>query len=174
MKAQDAVPANPFASAREQFDRIVRDLESETTFAMTHGDLEEHLRTEGFELLRRLFQGHLDARRPGEVAETVVGADGAARTHRRGGEGRGGRGRHGVTPPDPALTLPVEQHSHGVRRRVALEATRGSFDDAVDAVRTTTAATVGKRQAGARTAAEAEGIEGISPPPRAVTSSSTV
>jgi len=170
MKAQDAVPANPFASAREQFERIIRDLESETAFAMTHGDLEEQLRTEGFELLRRLFQGHLDARRPGEVAETVVGADGAARTHRREGErqlmtifgavtvGRmryGGRGIDSVIPLDAALNLPVEQHSHGVRRRVALEAARGSFDDAVSAVRTTTGATVGKRQAEALTAAAA-------------------
>jgi hypothetical protein len=63
MKAQDAAAANPFASAREQFERIVRDLESEPTCSMTHGDHEEHLRVQGFELLRRLFQGHLDARR---------------------------------------------------------------------------------------------------------------
>jgi hypothetical protein len=164
------VPANPVASAREQFERIVRDLESETALGMTHGDLVEQFRTQGFESLRRLFQGHLDARGSGEVVETVVGAEGAARTHQRESErqlitifgevtvGRmryGGRGIDSVIPLDGVLNLPVEQHSHGVRRRVALEPTPGSFDDAVCPVRTTTGATVGKRQTEALTAAAA-------------------
>jgi hypothetical protein len=50
---------------------------------MTHADVERLLRTEGTELLRRLFQGHLDARGVGEAAGAVVGSDGKARTHAR-------------------------------------------------------------------------------------------
>ena len=33
-------------------------------------------------------------------------------------------------PADAALNLPVERHSHGLRKLAALEAPRGSFDDA--------------------------------------------
>jgi hypothetical protein len=36
-------------------------------------------------------------------------------------------------PADAALNLPVEKHSHGVRRLAAIEAARGSFQDAHDA-----------------------------------------
>jgi hypothetical protein len=171
MKAQVSAPAKalaPFTAAREQFEQIVGDLESDRMFSMTHGDVEEHLRVEGFELLRRLFQGHLDARGPGEAGEAVVGADGVARTHRRQGERQlmtifgevtvrrlryGGREMDCLIPLDAGLNLPVEHHSHGVRRRVAVEAARGSFDDAVAAVCDATAATVGKRQAEGLTAA---------------------
>lgn len=167
MKAQGTVLANPFASAREQFEQIIRSLESEPSFSMTHGEVEEQLQVEGFELLRRMFQGHLDARGPGEVSEPVVGCDGETRTHRREGERQlmtifgavtvrrmryGGRGLDSLIPMDATLNLPVEQHSHGVRRRIAAEATRGSFDDAVAAVRGSSATTVGKRQAEGLTA----------------------
>jgi len=162
MKAQAGGSANPFAAAREQFERIVGQLQGEQAFDMTHAQVEERLQEEGFELLRRLFQGHLDARRPAEAAGPVVGADGIERTHRREGERKlmtifggvtvrrmryGGRGMTGLIPLDGALNLPQEVHSHGVRRRVAEEAARGSFDEAVAAVRRATAATIGKRQA---------------------------
>ena len=158
MKAQAGAPSNPFAPAQEQLDRIVRTLEGEQSCSMSHGEVEEHLRVEGFELLRQLYQGHLDARGSGEVGETVVGADGQKRTHRREGERQlmtifgpvtvrrmryGGRCLDSLMPTDATLNMPVEQHSHGLRRRVAVEATRGSFDDAVAAVRGATAATVG-------------------------------
>jgi hypothetical protein len=38
---------------------------------MTHADVERLLQTEGTELLRRLFQGHLDARGVGETTAPV-------------------------------------------------------------------------------------------------------
>ncbi|ETA01163.1 hypothetical protein CcI6DRAFT_03407 [Frankia sp. CcI6] len=44
------------------------------------------------------------------------------------------------------LNLPVGLHSHGLRRLVALEAARGSFDAAVAAVARATGVRVGKRQ----------------------------
>jgi hypothetical protein len=37
-------------------------------------------------------------------------------------------------PADAALNLPVERHSHGLRKLCSLEAPRGSFDGAIDAI----------------------------------------
>ena len=49
-------------------------------------------------------------------------------------------------PADAALNLPVERHSHGLRKLAALEAPRGSFDDAVEAILRQTGQRLGKRQ----------------------------
>ena len=49
-------------------------------------------------------------------------------------------------PADAALNLPVERHSHGIRKLAALEGTRGSFQDAVDAIERQTGQRLGKRQ----------------------------
>jgi hypothetical protein len=50
-------------------------------------------------------------------------------------------------PADAALNLPVERHSHGLRKLSALEGPRGSFDGAVDAIWRQTGQRLGKRQA---------------------------
>ena len=49
-------------------------------------------------------------------------------------------------PADATLNLPVERHSHGLRKLAALEASRGSFDDAVAAICRQTGQRLGKRQ----------------------------
>jgi hypothetical protein len=49
-------------------------------------------------------------------------------------------------PADAALNLPVERHSHGLRRLAALEAARGSYQDAVDAICRQSGLRLGKRQ----------------------------
>ena len=49
-------------------------------------------------------------------------------------------------PADAALNLPAEMHSHGLRRLVAIESSRGSFDGAVQAVERATGQALGKRQ----------------------------
>ncbi len=56
------------------------------------------------------------------------------------------RGVGNLHPADAALNLPTERHSHGVRRLAAVEATRGSFGDAAEAIFRTTGWGVGKRQ----------------------------
>ena len=49
-------------------------------------------------------------------------------------------------PADAALNLPVERHSHGLRKLAALEAARGSFDDAVEAIERACGQQLAKRQ----------------------------
>ena len=131
--------------------------------ALTHAELEERLRTDGFELLRQLLQDHLDVRSSGEERlEAVTGADGIRRGNAEAdhdrplvtvfGEVRVRRlayrhkGAANLHPADRALNLPGERYSHGLRALAATEAARGSFEEAVAAIDRTTAAAVPKRQ----------------------------
>jgi hypothetical protein len=130
---------------------------------LTHAELEQRLRSDGFELLRQLYQDHLDvrARHEGRI-EDVTGHDGVARRsieadHERRlvtifGDVRVRRlaYRHKATtnlyPADAALNLPEESYSHGLRAIAATEAARGSFDETVAAIDRASAVTVPKRQ----------------------------
>jgi hypothetical protein len=162
MEAHAIDPANAFEAAREQFERLSARLVDEETARMTHAEVERLLEAEGTELLRRMYQGHLDARGAGEVEAEVIGSEGVERTHARISErglvtifgrvrvarmGYGQRGVESLYPRDAELNVPDEDHSHGVRRRVAEEAARGSFDEAVAALGRSTGAKVAKRQA---------------------------
>ncbi|HIC15490.1 MAG TPA: ISKra4 family transposase, partial [Gemmatimonadetes bacterium] len=51
-----------------------------------------------------------------------------------------------LQPLDAELNLPKEVYSHGVRKRVAEEASKDSYEETVDSVAKTTGAAVGKRQ----------------------------
>ncbi len=50
---------------------------------MTHAELERLVEQQGRELLRRLFQDHLNPRGPGKATAEVVGANGMGRPHER-------------------------------------------------------------------------------------------
>jgi hypothetical protein len=153
-----------FASAREQFALIVDRLQSAAVLGMEHGEVEGLISREGTELMRRLLQGHLDVRAAAETREVGVrGADGVVRSHVR----EGCRRRLGTIfgevevrrcgysapeegslfPLDGELNLPKDSYSHGLRERLAVEVARGSFDEAVRTIETTTGGQVPKRQA---------------------------
>lgn len=156
--------AEEFAAAREQFALIVDRLQSVAVLGMEHGEVERLIAREGTELMRRLLQGHLDVRAAAETREVGVrGANGVVRNHVR----EGGRRRLGTIfgevevrrcgysapeegslfPLDGELNLPKDSYSHGLRERLAFEVARGSFDEAVRAIETTTGGQVPKRQA---------------------------
>src|SRR5262249_22357394 len=75
--------ADAYSSAQEQYDSIITHLHSTQAQRMTHRELEQFLDLEGRELLRRLFQAHLDERGPGLVTEPVVDAVGQEHPHQR-------------------------------------------------------------------------------------------
>ena len=54
--------------------------------------------------------------------------------------------------------LPVEKHSHGLRRLTAVEAARGSFTDAAAAIERATTVSIGKRQVEGLAAAAAADV----------------
>jgi hypothetical protein len=158
---QQATPPAAFSAAREVVDRMVEHLQSAEAMGKTHAELEEYVTEEGREFKRRMLQGHLDLRAAAEQLAKVTSADGEERKARR----RLGRsllsvvgrvnvwrlayqaeGATALFPLDASLNLPPELYSHGVRRRVAEEVARGSFDEAVDALGRTTGAPVSKRQ----------------------------
>ena len=153
-----------YADALAQFEHLLGRLAGEEAQRATHGELEAMVQAEGSELLRRLIQGHLDQRgREEPLRERVVGADGAARTHRRAGcmrcletrfgevivtrRGYGGRTLDSVFPLDAQLNLPPDKYSHGLREVLVEEVVGGSFDEAVDHLSRAGGGRIAKRQA---------------------------
>jgi len=162
--ARDATAeADAFGASRERFETVASWLGGAEACGLDHAELEDRLDVEARELFRRLFQDHLDLRAHNEarLAE-VIDADGVGRPcvesgHRRGlctifgpvGVSRRAyrqRGHTNLHPADAVLNLPAERHSHGLRRLAAIEASRGSFEAAVEAIGRATGQTVGKRQ----------------------------
>src|SRR5262249_15672606 len=107
-------------------------------------------------------QAHFDRRSEQERKVEVRGADGVERGQAR----RGSRtvmtefgevelernlyqapGAEGLAPLDATMELPDEKYSHEVRRIVAEEAARASFDEVVELVKKQSGAEVPKRQA---------------------------
>jgi len=155
--------AGAFARSRELFDARIDWLEGGEAAGLEHGELEALLEIDARELFRQLFEDHLDLRAAREVRlDGVAGVDGT----RRGCVERGHqrtlvsvfgalrvsrlayrrRGCENLCPADAVLNLPVQEHSHGLRRLAAIESSRGSFEDAVEAIRRSSGQSLGKRQ----------------------------
>jgi hypothetical protein len=176
-----------FARSRARFEQVVGFLDGGGAARLEHGELEERLQSQGRELLRLLYQDHLDLRAVRERRlEAVIDADGVGRAWVEAGHGRTlttvfgevrverlayRRRRHAnLHPADAALNLPGERHSHGLRRLAAVEAARGSFEDTVSALGRSTGQRLGKRQAedlAARAAADVVDFYAARRPPPA-------
>ncbi len=162
MQAHQLTPEKPFAAPAEVFESIVGYLHSDEALTLSHGAVEAQLQSRGMELLRSLFQAHLDLRALAEPTSEVVGADdGYPRDHRlRSGRGLmtrfgpvrvrriayGGRGQSLLHPLDADLNLPPDRYSHGLRRVVGEEAAKSAFEDVTAAVENYTGGSVPKRQ----------------------------
>jgi len=158
-----AVAADSFAQARSYFDELVGELGADAAGALSHDVLEEMVTERGRELQRQLLQDHLDlrARREEEAhAAEPVAVAGRSRTER--GHERvlatlvgpvtvrrlafRERGRPNVYPADDTLALPLGRHSLGLRRLAVLEAVRGSYGAAREALVRRCGEVAGKRQ----------------------------
>jgi hypothetical protein len=150
-----------YERARENFEHIVGYLGSEEASSMTHSELERELEKKGRELMRILLEEHLEARGPGQCAKPVRGADGVERSRARLQErnletvfgtvlvervGYGQEGTESLHPLDAELNLPDELYSLELRRRVAEEAAKSSFDETLESIGKTTGGHVPKRQ----------------------------
>lgn len=153
-----------FMAAQEQFDRMKEQLTSKEAEELEHSDVEEILDREGKELLRRLMQAYFDLRSIKEVrVDSVTGADGVVREKARHDKSRNpetifGRVKlerwgygapecNSLFPLDGSLNLSPDQYSHGLRKRIAEEISKNSFEEAVEAIDKTTGGHVPKRQA---------------------------
>jgi hypothetical protein len=156
-------PVAGFTASREQFESLVGFLDGSDAAELSHAELEERLDRDGRELLRRLLDDHLALRAIREQRlEPVIGDEGIRRGRVQAGHARAletvfgtvtverlayrAPGLGNLHPADAILNLPVERHSHGLRRLAALEAARGSFQDAVEAIERSTGQELGHRQ----------------------------
>ena len=154
---------DPFGRSRERFEEIVAWLDAQEAAGLEHGELESRLQSEGRELVRCLFQDHLDLRAVREQRlDGVADARGVERRaverdHQRPLQSVFGevtvsrlayraRGEENLYVADGLLNLPAERSSHGVRRLAAIESAAGSFDHATGQVRERTGLALGKRQ----------------------------
>ncbi len=176
-------PTGVFETSRARVEEMLCWLESDEAAALSHGELEVCVQAKGREVLHQFVQDHLDMRAQREERVEVVSADtvrhGSVETgHRRPlatifGEvgverlAYRHRGSANLYPADAALNLPQERHSHGLRRLAAIESTRGSYEDAAEAIQRATGVTVAKRQIEeltARAATDVDGFYGASVP----------
>ena len=152
-----------FSYARELFFQIIETLRSDTMLRAEHGEVEQEIMEQGFELMRRLLQGHLEKRSELEpIRKSVKGSDGIERPHRREGYTRALESLFGevtvtrmrysypgcesIFPLDAELNLPPGKYSHGLQQIVGNESARGAFDEAVATLRKMTGGSVPKRQ----------------------------
>jgi hypothetical protein len=152
-----------FTQARGLFEETLGWLAGSAAVALEHGELEDQLGEQGRELVRLMFQGQLDLRAVREQRRRdVTGPEGAPRTRAENDHGRPlttvfgevtvsriayrASGVPNVHVLDEELNLPEEKHSHGLRRLAAIEAPRGSYEDAAAALTRAAGAAIGKRQ----------------------------
>jgi hypothetical protein len=151
----------PFARARAHAAKVEGMLSSDAMIRNRHSDLEAMLDAQGKEWARLMLEENLRLRAEVERRREVVGADGVerrrVRTSERQVETVLGRvtvprlayqapGSSDLHPMDGVLNLPREMFSHGIRRMVAREVARASFDEVVEHLNEVTGASVGKRQ----------------------------
>jgi hypothetical protein len=125
-------------------------------------DIERMMEAEGREMLRAMMQAHFDLRSAQEREVPVTDADGIEHAKIRRGtrqvETKFGEvtldrrlyqapATEALAPLDAAMGLADEKYSLEVRRIVAEEAARASFDEVVELVRKQSGAEVPKRQA---------------------------
>lgn len=163
MEARLPEPAATFDAARDHVEGLITRLTDGKALSMAVSEVEVFTARESQETIRLLIQAHLDLRAHARPASPVIGSDGMERRHRRvqtvplrttvgevtvtrevftARDVAGGR-----APLDADLNLPGELYSFPLQKRVAVEVSKGSFEEAVEAVKATTAAAVPKRQA---------------------------
>ncbi len=155
--------ADAFSASDALYQGLVGFLRDGEAAGLAHEELETRLDVSGRELCRQLLQDHLDLRAEREVrAAAVSDADGVVHTAVEPGHHRSletifgevavtrlayrAKGKENLHLQDAALNLPRELHSHGLRELCAIEAARGSYEEAQGAIERASGVGLGKRQ----------------------------
>lgn len=152
---------SPFCEARGAMDKIIERLMEMVGEGATADDVSQLLAKDGTAMLRDLMQGYFDQCAERERRVKVVGADGIERRDARVSSRRietpvgevevkrllyQAPGVEGIAPLDAAHGLPDEKYTHDLRRIVAEESAKSSFDEVVELIEKRTGGSVPKRQ----------------------------
>jgi hypothetical protein len=169
MAAYSAVPpGDPFAVSQAMFTALAAGLGGPAAAGLTAAELEDYVDQQGRDVLLQLLQDHYDLRAAREEQQArqhrapVTGTDQVTRTRLETGHSRllatlfgtvtvtrcawRKPGAANYCPADAALSLPASRHSHSLAKLAAIEAARGSFGAAHDAVTRRCGPVIGKRQ----------------------------
>jgi hypothetical protein len=153
---------NCFQFAEEKFCEMTDFLKNKQSHELELSELENHIKHDGRELMRRLLVGHLEERGVGDVGLNVTGTDGVNRTHKRirirtiktiFGEikikrlGYSAKNTSSLFPLDAMLNLPVINVSYVLQKNLVLEVIKSSFDESVLFIKRWTGVSIPKRQA---------------------------
>lgn len=142
--------------------KLEDDLTSDEALRAPLHQIEQMMRTAGREMLRSMMQAHFDRRSAQEQEVEVRDSTGVERVRVREGQRTvmtefgevqldrklyQAQGADALAPLDAAMELPDEKYSLTVRRIVAEQAARASFDEVVELVKKQSGAEVPKRQA---------------------------
>jgi len=162
-RGNEAVNTDAFGRSRACFEEVITTLADPGSGRLTHAQMEEQLTALSRELVRTLHQDSLDLRTAREKHRgRITGSDQVARGIVEQGHERTlatvfgevsvtrmayrHRGAANLYPADAVLNLPPVKQSHGLARLAAIEAPRGSFDQAAAAITRATGVRAGKRQ----------------------------
>lgn len=151
----------PFSRSRAHAAAVEGMLSATEMIRAPHTDVEALCDAQGREWSRRMLEEHLALRAAREKKVEVTGFDGVRRRSSRDSERHletvvgtvvvpraayQAPGSEDLHPMDAALNLPRELFSFGVRRMVAREAARASFEEVVEIVHDYGGAVIAKRQ----------------------------
>ena len=176
LRAGEDQASNPFSASDALYGGLRGFLGGDAAAGLTHSELEARLDVDGRELLCRLYQDHLDLRAERETrADEVRDAEEVAHRAVEAGHERPlttifgsvtvgrlayrAKGHENLYLADATLNLPEELHSHGLRELAAIEATRGSYEEAQAAISRATGVCLGKRQVEELAARAAKDVE---------------
>ncbi len=152
-----------FNRSLEVFEMAVADLGGDIVAAKTHAEVEDLVTEHSRKIARSFMQDHFDLRAIRETVHVdVVDFEEVERSRVESGRKRQlatvhgevtverhayrERGGFDLHVADATANLPLEKHSHGLRRLAAIESCRGSFDEAGEAIERTTGVRVAKQQ----------------------------
>lgn len=162
MKDTNLDNKDPFFEARNMLEGLVDALRNPQWLHAEHGDVEQLIYKDGYELMRCLLQGHLDERARQEPDFDSVQYGSCEHSYKRKNRSRqlntlfgkvevrrksySVRGVDSIFPQDAELNLSVDQYSDGLRRQTAFAVSEQSFDKSSASLSRNTATSVAKRQ----------------------------
>ena len=152
-----------FCDTKQQLNTMITHLSLGSLLTQEHGAIEQYIRDEGHELLRRLLQAHLEVRASQEnKQDTIVNLEGKHLTHCRNNTKatltslfgdvnviRKGYSQRKITseyPLDGELNLTKDQFSDGLRLLVAEQVNHCAYDNVVKHINQNTGGNIAKRQ----------------------------